>query len=135
MHYVCVEEGRVVNIVNYAPEVPKSMTVYPISDEEYSAIIFDTHYFDVGLGKVEQIPKHVAEHRQKFLAKKNGRAYLEETDWMVLRHIREKALDLPTTLTQEAYIALETERHEVAKGVGVVKPNTSLPAVQVPEEK
>ena len=37
-------------------------------------------------------------------------AYLASTDWMVLRHIRQKALGVPTSLSEESYLDLEQER-------------------------
>lgn len=36
--------------------------------------------------------------------------YLASTDWKVLRHIRQKALGVPTSLSEEAYLELEGER-------------------------
>jgi hypothetical protein len=37
-------------------------------------------------------------------------AYLASTDWKALRHIRQKALGVPTSLSDEAYLELEEER-------------------------
>jgi hypothetical protein len=44
-------------------------------------------------------------------------AYLKSTDWMVLRHVRELALNMTTSLTQAEYIALETKRQAAAKSI------------------
>lgn len=41
--------------------------------------------------------------------------YLKETDWITLRHIREKALKIKTSLTEEEYLAHEGARQEKAK--------------------
>ena len=40
--------------------------------------------------------------------------FLNETDWKVMRHIRQKALGIETTLSEEEYLELETERHNKA---------------------
>lgn len=39
---------------------------------------------------------------------------LNTTDYKVLRHIRQQALTLPTTLTQAEYLALEQQRHDAS---------------------
>lgn len=39
-------------------------------------------------------------------------AYLTSTDYKVLRHIRQQALSLPTTLSQSEYLELEHLRHD-----------------------
>lgn len=121
MFHVCVENNRVISIINYNPEVPDGVTVYTISNEEHGALLVGTHYFDTDQGKVLEIPSALAKHRQDFLAKSNGRGYLTDTDWIVLRHIREKTLSLPTSLTEEEYLDLERKRHEVAKGLGTTQ--------------
>lgn len=43
--------------------------------------------------------------------------FLNESDFRVLRYIRQKALGLPLSLSDEEYLALEQERHEAAKKV------------------
>lgn len=117
MYYVCVEEKQIRSILNYQPAAPKSVTVYEITDDEYSAIRDGSHYFDVEAGKVQSLSTELAERREMILAKQKGRLYLQETDWKVMRHIREKALGLPLSMTFEEYIALERKRHEVAEGI------------------
>ena len=118
MHYVCVENGQVIGTFNYKPEVPDTVKVYEISLQEHDAVINGSHYFDIPQGLVLEVPKHVAKHRQAFLARAGGKTYLAETDWKVLRHIREKALGLPTSMSDDDYLAMEHQRHEVAKGLG-----------------
>lgn len=36
------------------------------------------------------------------------------TDWQVLRHIRQKALGVRTSLTEEEYLALELQRQDAS---------------------
>jgi hypothetical protein len=43
--------------------------------------------------------------------------YLSETDWMVLRHLRQKALNLPTTLSDADFLLLEQERQNKANSI------------------
>ena len=47
----------------------------------------------------------------------DSQKYLNDTDWIVLRHLREKTLNKPTTLTDEAFIDLEQKRDDVANQV------------------
>lgn len=51
---------------------------------------------------------------ESLLTNNEVRAFLAETDWKVLRHIRQKALGQETTLTEEEYLALEAEREAKA---------------------
>lgn len=43
--------------------------------------------------------------------------FLSSTDWMVLRHLREKALGEQTSLTEEQFLQLEANRHVAAKSI------------------
>ena len=43
--------------------------------------------------------------------------FLKDTDFKVLRHLRQKALGLPLSLSDEEYLALEQQRHEASKKV------------------
>lgn len=117
IHYILVENGRVISMIDYKPNAPDSVTVYPIPKEDYDSLVGQTHFFNPVSGKVEPVDAGVTNRRLAIAARDNGKAYLQETDWIVLRHIREIALKLPTTLSGEEYIALETKRHEVAKAL------------------
>lgn len=50
-------------------------------------------------------------------ANNKAEMYLTLTDWKVMRHIREKALNRPTTLSEEEYIVLELERERQADSI------------------
>jgi hypothetical protein len=43
--------------------------------------------------------------------------YLAETDWQVLRHLRQLALEIQTTLSSEEYLQLEQSRSEAAEKI------------------
>lgn len=118
IHYVLVEDGRVISTIDYKPNAPDTVSVYPIPKEDYDAIVGQTHFFDPVSEKVTPVDISVTNRRLAIAARDNGKGYLQETDWIVMRHIREIALSLPTTLTHDEYIALETKRHTVAKALG-----------------
>lgn len=46
-----------------------------------------------------------------------SQSFLDSTDWKVLRHIRQKALNVVTTLSEEQYLALEQERSDKANSI------------------
>jgi len=46
-----------------------------------------------------------------------SKKYLYDTDWMVLRHLREQKLNKTTTMTEDEFIALELKRDEIADRV------------------
>jgi hypothetical protein len=52
--YVCVENKRVISILTYNPNVPKTVKVYEISIEEYNAINTFKSYFDVETKTVKE---------------------------------------------------------------------------------
>lgn len=118
MFYICVEEvenrAHILNILNYEPAVPASVTVYPITEKEHVDLLNKDIYFDLKEKKLLPVPQNVKDHRLELLAITNGHVYLSQTDWKVLRHLREKTLGIPTTLSEEELHALETKRHEVA---------------------
>lgn len=115
--YVLVEEGRVIAVIDYMPNTPDTVTVYQIPKEDHDSIMSQTHFFNPVSGKVEPVDVGVTNRRLAIAARDSGKAYLQETDWIVLRHIREIALKLPTTLSDEEYVALETKRHTVSKAL------------------
>lgn len=47
----------------------------------------------------------------------DNQKFLDNTDWMVLRHLRQVALGIQTSLTQEQYLALEQERQLKSQGI------------------
>ena len=123
MYYYCIENQKVVGVHNYEPSVPSSVKVYEISEEDYNRTIGSnaTHYFDAVSCEILPIP---SEALDKIQAEKEYHKLTTEvglSDWKVLRHIREKALELPTTLTEEEYVALELQRQNTVEQIRSIK--------------
>lgn len=120
MNYVCIEESKIIGIFNYQPEVPESVTVVEITDEEARQINENTHFLDTD-NIVKPRPQEdldtEAATKQLELDNAEKREFLYSTDWKVMRHIRQTALGIPTTLTESEYVALETERQQVANSI------------------
>ena len=117
MHYVCIKENKITSILNYEPNVPSDVEIVIITDEEYSLLVKDTHTFSMSLKKVIE---HANEHITAKQVQESNAQYSElltSTDWKVMRHIRQKALGLPTTLSDEEYIALEQQRQDAADSI------------------
>lgn len=79
--------------------------------------IKQTHKYDKTLNKI--VPKEEIELQPMLQEQTNRKAliFLSSTDWKVLRHIREKALGQPTTLSDAEYLALEQERQQAADSI------------------
>lgn len=118
MFYFCIEDNIVTTIMPYLPNVPDSIEVVEVTDEEYNSIKEDTHTFDIKSKKV--IPRTAKYLQDKKLAAEvdkvnlEQREFLASTDWKILRHLRQKALKVPTTLTESEYLALEEARQAAA---------------------
>jgi hypothetical protein len=108
--YYCVEDNRLISILNYEPAVPDTVTVTEVSDQDHARIADGECWFNVDLLCVEQRPDHIKRIEEERRQQSEHRAFLQRTDWQVLRHIREQALGQPTTLTQEEYLELERQR-------------------------
>lgn len=114
MHYVCIENNSIVSILNYRPNVPGSVSVVEISDEQESQLKNQTHYFDLNSKSVTPISGTVSAQKAQDLANAQEREFLNSTDWKILRHIREKALGIATSLTESQYLELEQQRAAAA---------------------
>lgn len=114
MYYVCIENNVVVSVLNYQPNVPSSVRVVTITDEQNAQLQAGDHKFDVVSNTV--VPLSVAEANAKAAKDRNisDLEFLRSTDWKVLRHIRQKALGVTTSLTDSEYLTLEQQRHEAA---------------------
>lgn len=117
MYYVCVENEIIVSILNYQPNVPKSVAVFEISDSQAQQIQAQTHYFDLVSQTVKAVVGDLAAEKTKELSNAEKREFLNSTDWKVLRHIRQKALGVPTTLTEAQYLELEQQREAASAGI------------------
>lgn len=115
MRYLCIENGRVVSSPNYEPAVPDSVQVVTITDDQYDSIMAQgTHYFDIPSRQVLPVTADMTAAKAREQQEAEARIFLRSTDWKVLRHMREQALNKPTTLSQEEYLELERKRDEAA---------------------
>jgi len=114
MHYVCIENNLVISILSYQPNVPSSVEVVEITDAQAAQIAAQTHYFDVTSKSVAAIAAGVAAQRATDVANGQEREFLNSTDWKILRHLRQKALNVPTSLTDAEYLTLEQQRQAAA---------------------
>lgn len=114
MHYVCIEDNKVISILNYAPSVPNTVQVVEIADSQAKQIYDQTHYFDVVSRTVTAVASDITTQKAKDLANGQEREFLNATDWKVLRHIRQKALNISTSLSDAEYLQLEQQREAAA---------------------
>ena len=114
MYYVCIENNNITSILNYQPSVPSSVEVVEISDVQHTQLIADTHKFDIATKQVVVNPSYSAEEKEQDLLNAVEREFLRSTDWQILRHIRQKALNQTTSLTEEEYLTLEQQRADAA---------------------
>ena len=121
MHYVIIENGQLSSILNYEPNVPETHTVVEITDEEHTGIYTKTHYFDLvdltvkSYGQAHLDSEATKEAQRVINSEK--RKFLSDSDWKVMRHLREKALEQPTSLTDQQYIDLEQARATAAAAI------------------
>jgi len=114
MYYVCIEDDRVVNVLDYAPEVPATVAVVEISNADYKLLVDRSHYFDIPTGTVLPYGAEVIDARTQEQVNKTHQRLLQDSDWQVLRHIRQKALGVPTSLSESEYLDLELSRNQAA---------------------
>lgn len=114
MHYVCIENNLVVSVLSYQPNVPSSVAVVEITDSQAAQIAAQTHYFDVSSKTVAAVAAGITAQRATDVANGQEREFLNSTDWKVLRHIRQKALNITTSLSDAEYIQLEQQREAAA---------------------
>jgi hypothetical protein len=114
MHFVCIEDNKVTSILNYAPNVPSTVFVVQITDEQANGISNQTHYFDLASKTVKTVSGTELSRRE--IERRNiiERDYLNSTDWMVLRHMRQKYLGLTTSMTEDQFRELEQNRQAAA---------------------
>lgn len=114
MHYVCIENNLVVGILSYQPNVPSSVAVIEITDAQAVQLAAQTHYFDISSRTVTAVDSAVTAQKAKDLANGQEREFLNSTDWKILRHIRQKALNITTSLSDTEYLQLEQQRQAAA---------------------
>lgn len=121
MNCIGFNDTYVVYCVNYEAAPIDGVTRIEITDDEYKSIQDKKSYFDLITKKV--VTKTEAQlfdekaKADKLTSMREKRRFLSSTDWKVLRHIREKALGAPTSLSDEEYLLLEQERAAVASEI------------------
>ena len=114
MHYVCIENNLVVSVLSYQPNVPSSVSVVEITDAQAAQIAAQTHYFDVASRNITAVSSAITAQKIADVANGQEREFLNSTDWKILRHIRQKALNITTSLSDAEYIELEQQREAAA---------------------
>jgi hypothetical protein len=114
MHYVCIENNQVTGIQSYEPAVPNTVSVIIITDEQHRQIMNQTHRFDVPSSTVVAVDSAILEEKEQYQLNGIEREFLNSTDWKILRHLRQKALNASTTLTDTEYLELEQQRQAAA---------------------
>lgn len=117
MYYVCIEDKKVISILNYEPVVPETVSVVEIPNSSAEKISNQTHYFNTENNRVEPVPGEFLDKKAQEIENSLHREFLNSTDWKVLRHIREKALEIDTTLSEDDYKALEQQRADAASKI------------------
>lgn len=122
MYYLLVENNQVISVLDYEPEVPDSVTVVMLTAEEHKNLVEDKiSYFDVPSMSIkkysqDQLNQQASvEETEKINAE--NRDFLSKTDWKVLRHLREKALGIATSLSEDEYLELEHRREAAANSI------------------
>jgi hypothetical protein len=114
MYYVCVENNRIISVLNYEPAVPDTVTVKKISVQDHELLTAGSHYFDIPTLSILPHSSSVIDAREQEKQSVVLKKQLQDTDWQVLRHIRQKALGVPTSLSEAEYLDLELERNRIA---------------------
>lgn len=117
MYYVCIEDDRVINVLNYKPTVPATVRVVEIDKINYELLSSRSHYFDIPSLTVLPYSTEVIDARSQDRSNKELQHLLNKTDWQVLRHTRQKALGVPTSLSEAEYLDLELRRNNAANSI------------------
>jgi heme A synthase len=114
MHFVCIENNQITGIQSYEPAVPSTVSVITISDEQHAQIMAQTHRFDTASRTVVAVDQAIISQREQDRLNGIEREFLNSTDWKIMRHIRQKALNVATSLTDAEYTELEQQRQAAA---------------------
>ncbi len=117
MHYVCIEDNKIVSILNYEPSVPETVSITEITDNDATKIKDQTHFFNIETRTIQPIATEVIAKKEQEKLNAVDQEFLNTTDWKVMRHIRQKALEIPTSLTDLEYLQLESDRQAAAERI------------------
>jgi hypothetical protein len=73
-----------------------------------------THQFDVASRTVIAVNQSIIDQQEQDRLNGLEREFLNSTDWKIMRHIRQKALNVATSLTDAEYTELEQQRQAAA---------------------
>jgi hypothetical protein len=95
------ENGKkmIMNVVSSVPSLPEGWSVLGLADDLPEAIA------EIEVASQVQVDKAAAKQ------------FLVDTDWKVMRHIRQLALGETPSLTHEEYLALEELRSAAAASI------------------
>ena len=114
MYYVCIENDQVTGVQSYEPAVPSTVSVVTITDQQHQQMLDQTHRFDVRSRTVVAIDSAILAEKEQYRLNGIEREFLNSTDWKILRHMRQKALNIPTSLTDAEFLELEQQRQAAA---------------------
>jgi len=117
MMYVCIEDGVVVSCLDYEPAVPPSVSVVQITNSDYQLMVDGTHMFNVATSQVVPVPDSVMAEKQKAERNSTNLRFLNDTDWKVLRHLREQTLGATLSLSPAEFLELEQSRATAAAAI------------------
>jgi hypothetical protein len=112
MYYVCIEDNQVTSIVDYEPNVPDTVSIETITNAKFKSIADGKSYYDAIKREVVKVATSIIKSEEK---SKKALEFLNDTDWKVLRHIRETGLGIEPSLSAAEYIKLEKERQKQSK--------------------
>jgi hypothetical protein len=114
MHYVCIENNQIIGIQSYEPAVPSTVSVVTITDQQHQQIMDQTHRFDVPSKTIVAVDSAILAEKEQYRLNGIEREFLNSTDWKILRHMRQQALNVPTSLTEAEFLELEQQRQAAA---------------------
>lgn len=117
MRYICIENREIIACLDYIPTVPATVSVVEITDEEYNLMQRRTHYFDIEMGQVISRSEDILTQQQIEKDNIEYKNFLISTDWKVLRHLRQLALGVEPSLTNDEYLELERQRQDAANQI------------------
>lgn len=117
MHYICIENHQIVSVLNYEPNVPQTVQVIPISDDQAKLLQVGTHYYDVTDHMIKVVSDSITQVQAQMAQNTTAKSFLQRTDYQVLRHIRQLHLGIPTSLTSDEYTQLELDRQQAAVSI------------------
>jgi len=112
MPYIFIENNEVISITDYEVEIPSTVEKVEISQSDYEGLLNGTHIVDM---PTKTIVQNTAAEKER--QNNANLSFLHNTDWKVLRHLREKTLGVTTSLSEQEFLELEESRQKAAKSI------------------